>query len=229
MNSFAQLLGGPAMTAPVTMEEGLMALLLAFVLSQMGAWVYMYTHHGLSYSRSFVQSIVLLTVIMTLGLMAIGSNIAVAFGLVGALSVIRFRNILKDTRDTAFIFFALVTSMACGTRSFGLAVVGAVVFAALVLYLHWTQFGSKYTGDGFVRFHWETARTVSNVWLPVLNRHCRYIHLVSQRFHEGGQGEAAYRLVMRDPRLAERMVEELKGIEGLFNVNFVLQEDETEL
>ena len=96
----------PAESASI--ETAALAMLLAFVLSQVIAWVYIYTHAGLSYSRAFVQSIILLSVIISVSMMVIGNSLAIAFGLIGALSVIRFRNVLKDTRDTSFIFAALV-------------------------------------------------------------------------------------------------------------------------
>lgn len=227
--SFDGLRFGMVRPDHITFEEVLLSLLLAFVLSQLAAWVYIYTHQGLSYSRSFVQSIILLTIILAIGLMVIGNNIAIAFGLVGALSVIRFRNILKDTRDTAFIFFALINSMACGTRNYAIAIIGTLVFCTLVLYLHWSQFGSRRTGDGFVRFHWEMNKLRRESWQDILRRHCRSTQLVSQRFHEEGEGEVAYRLVMRDPGQAELLVEELRALVGVSNVTFVLQEEEAEV
>ena len=213
----------------ITLETALFSLLLAFVLSQFTAWVYIYTHHGLSYSRSFVQSIVLLTMVLALGLMIIGNNIAVAFGLVGALSVIRFRNILKDTRDTSFIFFSLITSLACGTRNYELALLGTATFCSLAVYLHWSKFGSRKTGDGFVRFYWNLEQVQRMEWQTVLNRHCRNTELVSQRFHEGNQGEVACRLTMRDPSQADRLVEDLRQTDGISHVTFVLQEEEAEV
>jgi len=84
--------------------------------------------------------------------MVIGNNLAVAFGLIGALSVIRFRNVLKDTRDTAFIFIALTIGMATGTRIYVISGVGILVLSLVLLYLHWTSFGSRHTSDGFLRF-----------------------------------------------------------------------------
>lgn len=213
----------------LTVQRALAGLLLAFVCGQLAAWMYIYTHWGLSYSRTFVQSIILLTVIVSLAMMVIGNNIAIAFGLVGALAVIRFRNILKDTRDTAFIFFALVVGMAAGTSNYPLAIMGTGVFCMVLLYLHWAHFGSRYTGDGFVRFHLELGKTGREILQVVLDRYCRASHLVSQRFEESGQGELAFQLTMRDPARADAFVEELKGLDGVSNVTFVLHEEHAEV
>ena len=170
----------------VTLTGAAFGMLLAFVLGQLAAWVYMYTHAGISYSRSFVQSIILLTVIISLSMMVIGNNIIVAFGLIGALAVIRFRNVLKDTRDTAFIFFALIVGMAAGTHAYMLAIWGTAAFCAVLFYLHWTDFGSRHTGDGFLRFNVAPNEVDQTLLESSLRRHCRSIQLLSTRLHESG-------------------------------------------
>ncbi len=208
---------------------GLVSLLLAFVLGQVSAWTYVYTHQGLSYSRAFVQSIILLTMIVTMAMMVVGSNIVIAFGLIGAMSVIRFRNILKDTRDTAFIFFALITGMACGTTHYSLAILSSVVMLMVLLYLHLTSFGSRHTCDGFLRFNIQPGDNIMQTVHQILDCYCRTTHLVSQRYQETGYGEVAFRLIMRDPRMGEKMVEEMQGIEQVSNVTFVLHEEQAEV
>ena len=228
MDALTTMVAGNAPTQ-IALDQALLGLLVAFVLGQVAAWTYMFTHTGLSYSSAFVQSIVLLTVLISMSMMVIGSNIVVAFGLIGALAVIRFRNILKDTRDTAFIFFALVVGMATGTGSIHLALLGTVVFCMLLLYLHWTNFGQLNMGDGFVRIHLDSGTCRRDMAQQVLTRYCRTIHLVSQRFQESGHGELSFRLIMRDPERADDMVGELKGVEGISNVTFVLHEEQAQV
>lgn len=220
------LMSGGAASAP---DPALILLgfLLAFVQSQVVAWIYIYTHSGLSYSRAFVQSIILITLIVCMAMIVIGNNIAVAVGLIGALAVIRFRNILKDTRDTSFIFLALILGMACGTGNFFYSIVGTATVCGTLLYLHWTAFGSKHMSDGFVRF--EVDSPEMDALTGVLRRHCRKIRLVSQRIGDGGHGEMSYRLILRDPSRANAMVGELRGVNGVANVSFILQEEQGEL
>lgn len=228
METMAQMLisGAPGQ---LTLDQAFLGMLMAFILGQVAAWTYMYTHAGLSYSSAFVQSIILLTVLISLAMMVIGSNIVIAFGLIGALAVIRFRNILKDTRDTAFIFFALVVGMATGTGSIPLALLGTAVFCVLLMYLYWTQFGHLNMGDGFVRIHLDTDQCKRATAQTILDRYCRQTHLLSQRFQESGHGELAYRLIMRDPDRADDMVGELKGVKGITHVTFVLHEEQAQV
>lgn len=230
MNVIMELFGASGAGINVfTPERAVLALLLSFVLGQLAAWIYMYTHTGLSYSRTFVQSIILLTIVIALAMMVIGNNIFIAFGLIGALAVIRFRNILKDTRDTAFVFFALVIGMATGTFSFLLAIIGTLVYCLVLMYLHWSAFGSRHISDGFVRFHMQIDQIGLRALQPLLEKYCRSTHLVSQRFSEAGGSEVAYRLTMRDPDRADEMVSALQDTDGVSHVNFVLHEEQTEV
>ncbi|MCC5877082.1 MAG: DUF4956 domain-containing protein [Candidatus Sumerlaeia bacterium] len=200
---------------------------MAFIQGQLVAWIYVYTHSGLSYSRAFVQSIILITMIVCMAMIVIGNNLIVAVGLIGALAVIRFRNILKDTRDTSFIFLALIMGMACGTGNFTYSIIGTLIIGTTLMYLHLTAFGSKHMSDGFIRFQ-VTSGVPENLRL-LFDRHCRSARLVSQRLGDEGQGEIAYRLVLRDPARTADLINEMQGLGGVANVTFVLQEEQGEL
>lgn len=213
----------------IGVDQAMLSILLAFILGQCVAWVYVFTHSGLSYSRGMVQSLVALTVILCVGMMVIGYSLAIAFGLIGALSVIRFRNILKDTRDTSFIFAVLIVGMACGTSNYSLAILGGISFCLVMLYLYWTNFGARDTGDGFIRMHLDAGDSPRNGVRLILDRYCLRTQLVSQRFEESGVGEFAFRLSLRDTGRAADFVGELRQLDGVSNVAFALQEDEAEI
>ncbi|MEV5407853.1 DUF4956 domain-containing protein [Thermopolyspora sp. NPDC052614] len=112
------------------------AMALSFVLSAMIGWVYRATHRNVSYSQSYVQTLVILGMLIALIMLVVGSNIARAFALVGALSVVRFRNAIKETRDVGFIFLVMGVGMAVGTRFYLLAVVAAVTISLIIMIMH---------------------------------------------------------------------------------------------
>ncbi len=91
------------------------------------------THTGVSYSQSYVHTLVMLGMLVSLIMLVIGSNIARAFSLVGALSIVRFRNAVKETRDVGFLFLAMAIGMATGTRFYTLAVVATVAICGAVV------------------------------------------------------------------------------------------------
>src|SRR5258706_4006752 len=128
----------------------LLALLLAFVLGHLVSWVYMWTHAGLSYSRTFSGSLLVMPVIVSLFMMLVSSNAVIALGMLAVFTMIRFRNVLKDTRDTTFILWSLIEGLGVGTQHFALALMGGAAIALAFLYLRFTNFGSRYHYDVIV-------------------------------------------------------------------------------
>ncbi len=128
-------------------------LVTSFVLSMLLAWAYKQTHRGLSYSVSFVHAMIIMGVTVSIIMLIIGSNIARAFSLVGALSVIRFRTAIKDPRDVAFIFMTMAVGMACGT-GFWVIGVGFTAFAIpMVYFLYRFNIGSMPTSEVLLKVH----------------------------------------------------------------------------
>ena len=161
------------LNADYSVQATILSLLLAFVLGQVIAWAYAWTHSGLSYSRSYTQSLVLMTIVVSLVMLVIGDSIVTAFGLLGALALIRFRNVLKDTRDTVFVFMSLVVGMSVGTQRYQLSIIGTVVLLLVVFYLNQTSFGTLGRYDGYLTVRVTSARQGQNESTQLLNRFCR--------------------------------------------------------
>ena len=119
----------------LTPAQVLMSFLFAFSLGFLWATVYQRTHSGVAYTRSFFLSLLLLPPIVAMIMMAIGSNVALSLGLVGSLSVIRFRTVIKDTKDMTFLFFAVGIGLCCGASAWMVAALGTftVIFIMLVM------------------------------------------------------------------------------------------------
>ena len=132
-------------------DEILINLAASFILALAIAFTYRATHRGLSYSQSFVLTLIFVTVITSMVVMVIGNNLARAFALVGAMSIIRFRTVVKDTKDTAFVFFALASGLAAGTSSYFLAAAGTIFISLMALVLHRVNFGSLYKSEFILR------------------------------------------------------------------------------
>src|SRR3989344_7561019 len=126
-----------------TITDVFVVLILSTILCMIVAKTYKLTHDNVSYSKQFVQIIVVFGVVVSVIMLIIGSNIARAFTLVGALSIVRFRNAIKETRDVGFIFFMMAIGMATGTRFYGLAVLLTLFICLLVIGMVWFNFGSK--------------------------------------------------------------------------------------
>ncbi len=207
-------------------QSVLLSLLLAFVLGQVIAWVYYFTHSGLSYSRTYVQSLILITVVVAMVMGVIGNNIITAFGLMGALALVRFRNVLKDTRDVVFIFCSLVVGMASGSQRYLTAIIGTLVLCAIAVYLHITNFGMHEPHNAFLRFSLK-GHMPSNHPIPaILKRFCGNFVLISAQDSGFGTSlvEYAYQLMVKNTDKNEQMLAELQKTDGIENISLTMQE-----
>ena len=96
---------------------------------------YMISHKGTIYSKKFNVSLVVLTVLTSMVMTVIGNNVALSLGMVGALSIVRFRTAIKDSRDTVYIFWTIIVGICCGVGDFAVASIGSLfVFILLLLF-----------------------------------------------------------------------------------------------
>lgn len=218
--------GGSLSGAAFTPEAVLLSLLLAFVLGQILAWVYYFTHSGLSYSRTFVQSLIIITVVVAMVMAVIQTSIITAVGLMGALAIIRFRNIVKDTRDIAFIFCSLVVGMASGSQRYAVAILGTTILSLIVLYLHLANFGTHQPHNGFLRFTFKGHIEPDSDIFAILKRFCGRFTLISAQDSGFGTSEVeyAYQVMIRNTGKNQQMLSELQDVEGLENISLTMQE-----
>ena len=176
LQSIEQLLSSSLRGGAFSPIEILFNMLLATALGLLLASIYRYTHKGLSYSQSFTLTIVFVTTIVAITLMAIESSLARAFALVGALSIIRFRTVVKDTKDIAFVFAGLAVGMAAGTSNYFLALASGGFISAVAILLHKTNFGAASKGDFILRFKLDKSQ--DSKYQGVLNKFCRRAQLL---------------------------------------------------
>jgi len=143
------------LSAEFSVADIAISLTLSFVLSCVIGIVYRRTHQNVSYSQSYVQTLIIMGLVISVIMLIVGSNVARAFALVGALSIIRFRNALKETRDVGYIFLVMGVGMACGTRFYLLAIIATVVVCLVLLIMH-----------RFNWFHHSVQRQVVKVHVP---------------------------------------------------------------
>jgi uncharacterized membrane protein YhiD involved in acid resistance len=148
-----ELAAGPSMEGEYFIWNVAAALVLSFCLSLVIAYFYRQTHRGVSYSVSFVHTMILMGVTVSIIMVIIGSNIARAFALVGALSIIRFRNAVKESRDVAFIFMTMAIGMATGTGFYLAAIVFTLFASAMVYFLNRFQIGMLTTRELMLKVH----------------------------------------------------------------------------
>lgn len=211
-------------------KEVASSLLMSFVLCSAVSAVYRATSQGLSYSRSFIHTQILGGMIVALIIMAIGNNLARGLGILGTLAIVRFRTPVRDSRDMVFLFLCLGVGIACGARTFGVAVVGTAFIGAAALFLHWSPFASRREYEGLLRFALVPETDIENKVADVLRECCASFHLIALR--EQAQGdlmEYAYQIRLIDPSYQSDLVARLHEAGDVENPTLHMQRTTVEL
>ena len=229
LNNFSEgFLTGNSPSLGGGLETALLVLLLSFALGHVISWVYVWTHTGLSYSQSFTASLLIVPVIVSLIMLLMVNNIVTAFGLLAVFAVVRFRNVLKDTRDTTFILWAIVQGMAVGTMLFSAAVTGAVCVSLVFLYLRLSSFGARHRFDVVLSLNVLDGEENLKLLKQILKRHSGRVQMASQR-HLDDRHDLSYRLLLRNPEWSRELVAELEGTQVIDQVSLYHREDESEM
>ena len=120
------------------------SLVLAISLGLLIAKVYQYTHRGMNYERSFLSTLIALGPIVTLVMFFIQGDLVLSLGLVGSLSIIRFRTPIKDTKDMVFLFWSIAIGLGAGTNNWTLAIVATIVLGILMVAMFKVKQGSSF-------------------------------------------------------------------------------------
>ena len=223
-----ELIFGPARVLGV--EQLLTAMLVSFVLSMVIAAVYRWTYQGLSYSRAFVHTQVLAALVTSILIMAIGNNLARGLGILGTLAIIRFRTPIRDPRDIIFLFACLAVGIASGAAVFSVAIVGTAFFCAAALFLHWSPFASLRVYEGLLRFSLPPGSWSREKVREILGKYCSSAVLVAMR--EAVQGEAiefSYQVRLIDPTFHADLLDEMRSIEDVSDVNLLMHRATVEI
>ncbi|MEX2639591.1 MAG: DUF4956 domain-containing protein [Balneolales bacterium] len=227
MNEWIYL--GDATPFPTDIDTLVLALLLAFLSGQVMAWVYMFTHSGLSYSRTFVSSLIIIPMTVAMVMMVLDNNLVTAFSLMAVFAIVRFRNIVRDTLDTVYILSLIVIGMAAGTQKFSTAVIGTLLAALVLTYLWFTSFGSRQRYDLIVNLHWQDPGNTAPLQ-KMLDRYSLKAHCASWRSGSGGEGtDLSYRLLLRDPDRVEELIGELTENTSVSRLTSMKAEEESEV
>jgi len=231
MNDFLiQLRGEVAAGSVLSFWEMLIALSLSFVLGLVIVLVYRRTHWGTSYSQSFTQSLIIMGCVVAAIMLIIGSNIARAFSLVGALSIIRYRNAVKDSRDTAFVFLVMGVGMACGTGLYMMAMLLTAFVCGGILALNATDFGKKKITDQLLRLRLPSSVEYDNELPKLLKTHVDHAELISvDTIQKGEIFELVYRVRLKSSASEKVLIDDLLKINSGNPVTLVHRDQQIDI
>ena len=124
-----------------------LAILLAMILGIIVSQVYKWTHRGMNYELSFMSTLVLLAPIVALVMMFIRGDLVLSLGLIGSLSIIRFRTPIKDTRDMIFLFWTIAIGLGAGTFNWQVVIIANLLIVPMVFILYFIRYGRSDHAD----------------------------------------------------------------------------------
>ena len=150
MTNFTDIIKGRFLDefTAISITDALVAIALAFALSVFIVFVYRMTYGGVSYSKNFANCLIMLAMVTTVVILVISSNVVLSLGMVGALSIVRFRTAIKEPTDTAFMFWAIATGIVCGAGYVALCVLMTLLLGLLFVGIH--MLGKNYKRDSYM-------------------------------------------------------------------------------
>ena len=215
---------------PLSLYTVLTNLAVSLACGIIIALVYRYIYKGPSYSSTYVNSLVLLSLITTLVIMVIGNNLARAFGLVGAMSIIRFRTAVRDVQDIVYIFFALAVGMASGVGLHAIAIAGTLLICLVSVVLVTFNFGAPGKAEYVLQVIYPPSKTTENSISEILKKYCRGVWLANLKSQaEGANIEAFYHFSLKKRYRSTELVEEFSVLSDQIRFNLYFDQDEADM
>lgn len=200
----------------------LVALACGCAVSRLYAW----TNRHLGYTGAFVHSLVTLAMITAVVIMVIGNNLARAFGLVGAMSIIRFRTAIKDIQDIIFIFFSLAVGMAAGAGLPTIAFTGTLAVGAVMLALSQIRVLTGRRQEYLLQFSLVPDPADEAPYLPIFAEYCQRHHLVNTRARDGqGALDLSFYILLKHQDRRDQFVLALVKVQGIHDVHLFFDEE----
>lgn len=221
----------PANVLKVDLTPGQVGLsfLLAFSLAFIWATVYRKTHSGVAYTRSFFLTLMLISPIVTMVMMAIGSNVALSLGLVGSLSIIRFRTVIKDAKDMVFLFLAIAIGLCSGANAWLVAVIGTLAISAIAIVMSKIGHGGAGSADYILIFR-SSQKEPWNAVSPAAQDLISWKQLRGVTdIDSGTEFEYTYNVRLASKAAPERVVGEFSKNGGVRQVTMIAPENHLDL
>ena len=215
----------------LSLQHVISAMLLSFVLCSVVAKLYQLTFQSLSYSRSFVHTLILGGMIVCMVMMSMGDSLARGIGVLGALSIIRFRTVVRDPRDMMFLFSTLGIGIACGAGMFAVAVTGCVLLSSVIVLLHFAPFATHRRYEAMLRFLVEADDDSAREDVDKILAECcsAYMLIAMREAVQGDLLEYSYQVRLIDPSYQVDIVKKLEALDTIAEVNLVMQRTTVEL
>lgn len=193
---------------------------VALILALVVCTTYKLTYSGVSYSKKFNTSLLMMSLITTMVMSILGSSLALSLGMVGALSIVRFRTAVKDPRDTTYIFWAISIGLGAGSSNYFIIIIGTI-FVAVITMIGDLSFKGKEVYLVIVRGDLNSLEEVRSSLFKIYKAGKLRAETITDDY-----AEIVYQVMLKDNKTIKEY-EEIRNIEGVFFVNMVSRDGET--
>jgi len=213
---------------PVNVFDVVTNLLVALICGIIIALVYRFIYKGPSYSATYVNSLVMLTLITSVVILVIGNNLARAFGLVGAMSIIRFRTAVRDVQDIVFIFFALSIGMASGVGLHIIALASTIIISFIAIVLVTFNFGAPRKQEFLLQISYVAQGETEGNIHEILRKYAGKYKLVNLKNLGDENVEAFYQVGYRTKKFSSQLLRDLRLNKDVLSVNLFFDDDDSD-
>ena len=208
----------------------ILSITLSFLLSLVIAYVYKTTYTGVSYTQSYVHTLIMISMVVAVIMLIIGSNIARAFALVGALSIIRFRNAVKDSRDVGYIFFAMSVGMACGTRFYGLAIISTFLISFILWGMSALNMFAKDVREQILKVRIPADIPYESAFSDAFSKYLNWYNLIAVETVQAGMlKELVYGIELKKQDQSQEFMTEMSKLNNNNKVSLITGHHEVDL
>ncbi len=222
-NDFADIF-----TLSISLRDVILNLLVALFCGTIISMLYRFTYKGLNYSASFAVSMIMLTMITSVVIMVIGNNLARAFGMVGAMSIIRFRTAVKDATDIMFIFFALTIGLAAGVKMYSVAIFGTLFISLIFLIISRFDFGLSNKREYLLQVVSDSGDIAGEEINEQIKQYATRFKLVNVKALGEAENELfeySFHVFLKSIDRGNTLIGELKKLRNVKNVNLFFDEN----
>ena len=201
-------------------------IICAIVLGTLLAYTYEKTSREVNRPNHFLQAMILVTIVSAMIMQAIGDSVARGLGMLGALSIIRFRTTVRDSRNIVFMFSAIAIGISCGVFGFLIAIVGTIGFCATAFLLRYSSFSTTESTNGTLRIGLNKSLCSKKDFEAIIKPYCqKYLLKLQQANIKKGLNFTTYEydIQLKNADAADGFLENLVNTEGISVKNFVLK------
>lgn len=206
-----------------TLANALIVIFSSIILGLIISMVYIQTHKKEGYSSSFPVTLIMLPVIISIIILLVGNNVARAFSLAGAFSLIRFRSAPGDPKDIAYVFFTLAVGLTCGMGYIGYAVIFTLILCAVMLVLFYTKFAMPKSKTMQLKITVPEDLNYEGVFEEILNKYTDTYHIEKVKTKDfGALFELTYLLTLRSDVDQKKFIDEIRCRNGNLNISLTI-------